>query len=203
MENYSPNSHRSKEQQNKDNERKKLEKVVSGAAKVKKKSSTRKFADVFISEDAANVKNHIFMDVFVPALKKLVSDIVKDGIEMVLYGGTSRRDNSNSSRVSYVSYDRFADRKNSPRTNELSSRNRLDFGDIVFENRGDADMVLTLMEESIDRYGWVTVADMYDMAGLTGPYTGNKYGWTTLRNASIARTSDGYVIKLPKALPID
>ena len=59
------------------------------------------------------------------------------------------------------------------------------------------------MQDVIDSYGVVTVADMYDMAQLTQPYTSNKYGWMNIRNAEVKRVSDGYIIKLPKAMPID
>lgn len=201
MENYKPNSHRSKEKQRESGgERQKLEKVVSGTAKVKKRSGTRKFTDVFISEDASNVKTYIISDVLVPAAKKLISDIVRDGIEMILYGstgGNSRR----SSRTPYVSYDRFSDRRDDRRRDE--PRVRFDYNDIVFETRGEAEMVRSQMDDVIERYGFVTVADMYDLAGLTEPYTANKYGWTNIRNAEPVRVRDGYILKLPRAVPID
>ena len=88
---YKPNSHRFKEQQKEvaTTEKKKVEKVVSGTA-VKKRNDMRKLTDIFISEDAENVKSYIFMDVLVPAIKKAISDIVTDGIDMVLYGSTGR-----------------------------------------------------------------------------------------------------------------
>jgi hypothetical protein len=44
---------------------------------------------------------------------------------------------------------------------------------------------------------------MYDMADLTAPFTGNKYGWTDIRGASVERVYDGYIIKLPRAMPIE
>ena len=59
------------------------------------------------------------------------------------------------------------------------------------------------MVEIIDQYGFVTVADMYDMADLPAPYTSSKYGWTNIRTAETIRGRDGYVLKLPKAMPID
>ena len=59
------------------------------------------------------------------------------------------------------------------------------------------------MNEIIDRYGVVTVADLYDMADLSAPYTSNKYGWTSVRNVEIGRVRDGYVLKLSRAMPID
>ena len=61
------------------------------------------------------------------------------------------------------------------------------------------------MDDMIDRYGWATVLDLYESADLGGsaPYTANKYGWTSLRSADIIKVRDGYVIKLPKAMPLD
>ena len=72
-----PNSHKYKaENQNKPGTEKKVEKVINGTAKVRKKTEARKFADIFISEDVSNVKEYIFMDVLVPGIKKAISDIV-------------------------------------------------------------------------------------------------------------------------------
>lgn len=72
----------------------------------------------------------------------------------------------------------------------------------MFETRGEADAVIDQMGAVIDQYNVVTVADMYDMADLTAPYTSNKYGWTSIRDARVERVRDGYVIKMPKARPI-
>lgn len=203
IQDYKPNSHRYREEEAKESE-KKVEKVVKGIAKVKKKSEARKFADVFISEDAANVKNYIFMDVLVPAVKKAISDIVRDGIDMILYGDSGRSKNkSNGTYVSYRSYGNSRDERHSS-SNSQRSNSRFDFGDITFETRGDAEYVREQMDEIIDRYTTVTVADLYDLAGLTPPYTSNNYGWTNIRNADIARLRDGgYAIKLPRPMPID
>ena len=56
------------------------------------------------------------------------------------------------------------------------------------------------MDDLIETYGLVSVADFYDLVGVTGDYTDNKYGWTDLRNANVIRVRDGYMIKLPRAL---
>lgn len=205
MTEYQPNSHRSKEMQKKESaQERKVERVVNGKVKTRDNKG-RKFADIFISEDAANVKSYIFMDVLVPAIKKAVSDIVTDGIDMILYGGSGRgrSDRSRSgSKVSYRSYydDRRSDRRDS---DSYGTRNRFDYDDIVYETRGEAEAVRRQMLDMIDRYGFVTVGDMYDMAGLTAPYTSNNYGWVNLRTAEAVRVRDGYILKLPKASPID
>ena len=75
--------------------------------------------------------------------------------------------------------------------------------DIILESRGEAEDVLERMDELIATYQLVSVADFYDLVGVSGNYTDNKYGWTDIRNASVIRVRDGYMIKLPKALPLN
>lgn len=199
MEEYAGNSNRSKREP--EEAPKKLEKVVTGTAKVKKKSGMTKLADAFISEDATNVKSYIFMDVLVPSLKKAISDIITNGIEMLLYGesGRSRRREDRTDRVSYGKYythDR--DRRDYSRT-----RATYEYDDIVVGTRGEAERVIDRLEEALDEYGTVSVGDLYDLVGITGSYTDNKYGWTDLRTARAERVRDGYLIHMPRAVPLD
>lgn len=202
MAEYLPASHKYREEQQKAASEKKIEKVVKGSVSTKKRSELRKISDVFISEDAQNVKSYIVMDVLIPAAKKAISDVVTNGIDMILYGSTGHsKKKSGTSKVSYRSY--YDDPRDDRRSGSASVRTRFDYDDIVFESRGEAEAVLTEMEHVIERYGFVTVADMYDMAELSQPYTSNKYGWMNLRNAEVVRDRQGYIIKLPKALPID
>lgn len=199
-EEYLPNSHRYKEGQKESlPEKKRVEKVIHGKVKVRPKSGLHKLTDVFISEDAANVKSYIVMDVLVPAVKKAISDIVRDGIDMILYGESKGRSNSSSSYVSYRDYsrrdeDRFRDRDR--------DRRGYNHDDIVLESRGEAEEVITRMDELIETYGVVSVADLYDLVGKTCEYTDNKYGWTNVRNAEPIRVRDGWMLRLPKALPL-
>jgi hypothetical protein len=199
---YKPNSNRFKEEQKKNadsTEKKKVEKVVRGKVKTKPKSGVSKLTDVFISEDAANVKSYIVMDVLVPAVKKAISDIVRDGIDMILYGEARGRKSSSSS--SYVSYRDYSRRDDDRRRD--SRRSGYSHEDIILESRGEAEEVLTRMDELIDMYGTVSVADLYDLIGKSCAYTDNKYGWTNIRNAEPIRVRDGYMLKLPKALPLN
>lgn len=203
MDNYAPNSRRFKEQQKTESEeRKKVEKVVTGKVKTKKKGELHKLTDVFISEDATNVKSYIIMDVLVPAVKKAISDIVRDGIDMLLYGDT--RKSGRSSSASYVSYRDYSNRdRRDDRRRESRTRSGYSYDDIILETRGEAEEVLTRMDELLDTYGMVSVADLYDLVGKTCNYTDNKYGWTNIRNSEPIRCRDGYMLKLPKVGPID
>ena len=201
-EEYKSNSHRSKEGKTEAlTDRKKVEKVVHGRVRTKPKSGISKITDIFISEDAANVKSYIVMDVLVPAVKKAISDIVRDGIDMILYGESrGRKSSSASGYVSYRDYSRSDDRD---RFRDSRSRSSYAHDDIVLDSRGEAEEVLTRMDELIDTYGNVSVADLYDLVGKSSEYTDNKYGWTDIRNAEPIRVRDGYMLKLPKALPIN
>ena len=201
---YKPNSNRYKSgQSNAPAERKKVEKVVKGTVKTRKKSEISKLKDTFISEDVSNVKSYIVMDVLIPAAKKAISDIVRDGIDMILYGDTHKgRSSSGASYVSYRSYsDR--DRRDERRYSDSRVRSAYSYDDIILETRGEAEDVLTRMDELIETYGIVSVADMYDLVGISGNYTDNKYGWTNIRNAEPVRVHDGYMLKLPKPGPIN
>ena len=192
MAEYKSNSHRSKEQSSD----KKVEKVISGNAKVKKRSA--------LSDDIQNIKSYVVMDVLIPAAKKAISDIVTNGIDMILYpGGNGRPKRSNVNHVSYRSYydNRDRDRRYDPETR--SRRSSYSYDDIIIDTRAEAEEVLERMDELLDTYNVVSVADLYDLVGISCSYTDNKYGWTNLRNAEVIRVRDGYFLKLPKAGPID
>lgn len=65
--------------------------------------------------------------------------------------------------------------------------------------RKEAKIILKCMQEIIDRYGYVTLADFYDLIGRRAVYTDNKKGWHSLTGAkvSIIRKNGHYSIKLP------
>lgn len=209
MENYKPNSYKSKEGQRITNthkskegqeEKRDIKPVVSAPAKKKKKSGLVKFTDVFIQEDISNVKEFIISDVLIPTFKKLALDIV----ESVLYPGegSNRSNRAPGSKVSYTSYDKAY--RNDDRFAKGSNRvNTYDYDNISFTSRRDAEAVLMAMDDVIDRYGIVRVADYYEFSGVTGSYTDNNYGWTNLSTARVDRTRDGYVIRLPRPMTID
>ncbi len=205
MENYKPNSNLSK-QRKQSEERERLGKAISSEATLRKKTGVRKFTDAFISEDASSVKSYIFSDVLIPAAKKLVSDIVRDGIEMLLYGSTGYRgDRSRDYRGDYVQYDKVSSRRRDDRRYEEDRRVRTKYryDDITLRTKGDAEAVLDRLDEMIHRYGHATILDLYDAVGITGDHTDDNYGWIDLRSADSVRVRDGYLLRLPKPLPID
>lgn len=203
---YTPNSHKYREEQKQNSAapvEKRVQKVVKNPVKTKK-NEVRKFADIFISEDITSVKNYIFMDVLVPAIKKAIYDIVTNGVDMFLYGGTGK--NKTTTSGSKVSYRSYYDQKNGSghRSSETTkTHNGFEYDDIIFDNRGEAEAVKQQMQAAIGRYGFVTIADLYDMVDLPAPYTSQKYGWSDMSTVEVVRVRDGYMLKLPRANTID
>lgn len=200
MNDYKGNSHRSKEEASTEVlPVKKVERVATG--KARKKNEVRKLADAFIAEDVKSVKDYIIQDVLLPAAKKAISEMVSSGIDMLLYGESKPKNRDRrDSRVSYTQYYRRE------QDYERGTRTRVrgyDYDDIILDTRREAEEVLDRMQDLIDTYGMVSIADLYDLVGISGSYTDNKYGWTHLRSADVQRVRDGYLLKLPKALPFD
>lgn len=202
METYTSNSHKAREeQQQAASPEKKVEKVISGSAKPKKKGEMQKLANIFISEDVGNVKSYILMEVLVPAIKKALLDIVTNGADMILYGEAGR--SKRGTTASKVSYGKFYDRDYGPKREYRSSRG-YDYDDIIFETRGDAERVLDSMNEIISQYGVVSVLDFYDLADVsTDNYAADKYGWEDIRTCKPVRVRDGYILKLPRAVALN
>ena len=139
----------------------------------------------------------------IPAAKKAISDIVSNGIDMILYGET--RSKKSSTGATYVSYDRFSDRRDSRGERYSSSRSpAYSCGEIIVDSRGEAEEVLRQLDALIETYDCASVSDLYEMVGLTGNFTDNRYGWDSIRNVTIYRTRDGgYAIKMPKPIVLD
>lgn len=197
MPEYPNNSHSARE--NSTPPDKKMGKVVTGAAKTRKKSEAKKLANTFLPDDVTSVKSYILMDVIVPGVKNAIADVVS----IMLFGEAGRigGKKGNGSKVSYQRY--YDDRRDDRRDYARPRSAAYDYDDIIFESRGDADLVLDQLEAAINQFGLASVADLYDLAGITCQnYTANKYGWTDIRSARVVRIRDGYILQLPKAAQI-
>lgn len=180
---------------------KKVEKVVSGNVTVKKKSVFAKMRDMFIAEDANKVGGYILMDVLVPSIKRAIVDIIKSSADMIF--GTTGSKTSSTTKYSYggIPYVNYSSPNKKPEV--PVARSQYEIGDINFENRADAENVLSQMDDIIGTYGQVSVADLCDLVGAPCDYAANKYGWKNLHDAVPIRTAHGYSLRLPRSTPLD
>lgn len=180
-----PNSHRYKAEQAKASE-KKVQKIVSGNVKTRKKSEMSKFKDTIFAEDVNSVKSYLFIDVIIPAIKKAIFETVTNGVDMMLYGEVRGKKRSSYDQVSYRDYSK-SDRPYSSR-----SSTSFDLDEISFDNRGDAEAVLDGMTDILNEYDSVSVGDLYDMIGKTAPFTAYRWGWTSIRRATNSAGNSGW-----------
>ena len=193
---YESNSHKSKDEKNKtflpENE-KNIKKIVSGTAKVKKKNGFQKILrDIFVSRDATDIKEHIWFDVIVPALKKSIVDFV----DAIVYPNNKR-----TSKVSYQPYYDSKSNNRSRRNDDRAGRNSF-YEEIIVDSRGEAEEIIDKMNEIIVNYDVVSVADLYEMIGYDkkSRYTDFNYGWSDLRGAKAVRVPDGFLLGLPSPI---
>ena len=200
MAEYTNNSFKAKEEKK---ERTEKQAVVSKTPKTRKKSEIRKAAGLLISEDASTVKDHLFQDVLIPTARDLIVHIIEDTVNIIFYGSTRQKSGSGG-RIGYASrFDEVRDPRDRDR-DKRRDRTAIEYDDIIFDNRGDAEAVLANMDACLEQYGVVTVLDLFDFAGVTTHnYMADRYGWKNLSTAEVRRIRDGFIIDLPRAFPID
>lgn len=201
MEEYRSNSHRSKEMpvEKSAPERNIPKKVVSGKVKTRE-NRTRRFAEIFLPEDVSDMKLYVITDVIVPGVKKMLDE----AFHSFLYGDRGSRSRPSSSRPSYGSYYDYQNGGAGRNRNARDDNYIRNYQDIVLESRRDAEEVLDQMYDVICSYKVVSVLDLYDMLDLPSRPTDNRYGWTDISSARVVPArGGGYLLKLPRAIPID
>lgn len=194
---YPSNSHKSKEQGEESSLAPRVEKVIAGEVKTPKKSFFKKFISFFISDDVGDVKSHIIFNIVIPAIKHTISD----SVDVALLGENGRK---KSTIKSYTNYSGryISDDQNRRERERYNVRDAYEIDDIILDNYGDADLVLDALNDRIEQYGMATVADLYDALGVTANHTDYNYGWNSLRTAKIIRVRNGYMLSLPRVIPL-
>lgn len=204
MEQFKGNSDVSKQQ----SERAPIQPVTSDV-KVKKENS---LARKFFAQDAKSTARGVNDDIVIPGLKNLIVNILKKSVDYLFLGRSAPNDGytrygsvypTNSRSVTYGSSSPSFGMVAPVQAQQRSSIYAVN--DILFNERGDAEEVLTRMNETIARYGMVSVLDFYDLinkSSMSTP-TDNKYGWKDLSGARVDRSLEGYRILFPKVIPLE
>lgn len=185
-------------------EREKLEPIVKdGGARAKRQSTGKRLKETFIHDDGKSVGEYILFDVLIPAAQNMIYDGVTEGLSRTLFG--SSRPSSNRIRPNnYTNYGSMGRTSYSPnRAMSQRSRREHDFDEIVIDSRDEAEEVLDRMRDLVDDYGVCTVADLYDLAGITAEFVDETWGWDDFRSATVRRTRAGYLLDLPRPKPVD
>lgn len=193
-------------------EKKKVERVVSGAVVVQKKSLGRKFRDLFIEADFKSVVKYIIAEVLIPAARNTIVDASTKGVERMMYGESSmrRRHMGGGPRITYnnpINRGGYRDSGHRAPPIEIGVRSssqpsRHSKEDFILSSREEAELVLERMNDIIDTYEVVSVADLNELVGFPTTHQDNKWGWTFLGDVQIRQIREGYLIDFPPAEPI-
>ena len=95
--------------------------------------------------------------------------------------------------------------KNNYNTAPNKKRTKIDT-EIVFEHRNNALVALSNLKDIFDRYGVVSVGELYAEAGIKCDYTYSRFGWKNrddIYNAKVVKVNGGYMIDLPEPVEFD
>lgn len=78
------------------------------------------------------------------------------------------------------------------------------FDEILFASYAEADKLISNMQETITKYGKVSVADLYNFIGFVSSFTDERWGWVDLSAVEIKPlvASQKYLLNLPDPEPI-
>lgn len=220
MEDYQGNSNKNKQSdasEEKQKPKKVVTKVTVGEVIVPKKSISKKFRElfgfkaIFGETDTRSVAEYVIVDVMVPAARNLIFDVLSEGLKRKMYGDSATRryiPGSGSRVTSYTPYNRPIERRYSPLTgaavrrpiNEPRAKHERE--NFILSSRQEAELVLERMNDIIDSYEVVSVADLNELVGLPTSHIDNKWGWTYVGDVDIRQVREGYLIDFPLPEPI-
>ena len=185
-------------------EKKHLDKVVTGKVSIKKKSEGRKILEMVFPSAGSDLKTTLVGDVIIPMIKSGLWE----AFNRVLYpngDGPSRPSGwggyAGGTRINYSGFSKPQARQHYI---PAGSTVGFDYDRIAFETRGDAEAVLMALDENIDAYGFATVGAFYEAAGVT---TNNaqveKFCWRSIGDAKVAQVGGGWIIRMPRPMPLD
>lgn len=204
---YQANSRKAREAAEKPKE---IEKVVSNEVRIHKKPLGVRVKETFLGGDARSVGMYILGDVLLPAFRNLLVDATTKGIERMVYGeqNAPRRPQSYGPRITYntpvrrVYQEEPRYRANLPDQPSYSAYSHRDVSELILQTREEAELVLERLQDIIDGYDVASLSDLRQLVGQQTTHVDNKWGWVSLRGATIRHIRDGFLLILPPVEPI-
>lgn len=81
----------------------------------------------------------------------------------------------------------------------ISNRSGYTVKEVLFQDRSRAEEVLNQMNDILEKYGFVSVSEYYELSSVNSlSYRDTRYVWTTLKDVTIIRNGNGFSIDLPR-----
>lgn len=199
-----------------ENNEPRTERKTKGEAHLAKKKLSQQFVETFVTDDIEGVKKELYESV-TTRLIGLILDAINEGLSMIFKLDRGKRSSVGGYSYNGGGYDYAKISSNykygsgNNRRNDAPSGNtRADYSNIVYATKEDANDVLSTLQDLADpdQYGQATLADLYDAAGISiskQDFTDNKWGWRLpmLKGIRIRRIREGWVLDLPKPIPLE
>ena len=185
-------------------EEKRIDPVVTGNVEVNEGPS--------VLSDIKDIFGGLWSDVLKPALKDTAFEFISTGAKRAIfkdddddyyYRGSSyghRRDYNSISRRRSSDYRGSSNRQRSAG----APRSRYEVDEVIFDNYADAEAVIDVLTEQLERYDQVSIGEYYSACDLSPVSTDFNRGWYDLRGIEIVKAGRGkWTIDFPKAVPLD
>jgi hypothetical protein len=141
----------------------------------------------------------------------MIVEAGSQGIEKLIFGEARRRGarSPQAGATGYVSYNRISGPANvgrlagPARAISRAARSRFNFDEIILDSRTEAEEVIDRLFDLVSRYEQATVADLYELVGISSTHTDHRWGWLDLHGAGVSRIRGGYLLDLPEPEPIE
>lgn len=192
-------------------ETRKVEPIVTGEVVRQKKGIIGRLGESFGAEAGQTFLEYIVTEVIVSTAKNTASDIVRSifgngvigqGFDRAIFGETTSPGRGRGFNYSRVSRDTTTVSGYTPRQFTPADRARHEFENVVIADRNQANDVLGRLRELIEEYDQATVADFYDLAGISRSFVDERWGWRDLRAATVRGVRGGYIVALPRTVPL-
>lgn len=180
--------------------------VVTDKAVIKKESSLAK--KIFV-QDLKTTSKNVLNDTIIPGIKRLFSDMIKRGTDLIFYGTYTGSNNG------YVNYNGISGTRSvsvtpmstisRPQSSPVSSMPSIyQVNNVEFINSELAWEVLDEMKMYLGRNGMISVAEFYSAASQPFNHTDWKFGWTDLSTATVETLYNGRAhVILPKPIILE
>ena len=88
-------------------------------------------------------------------------------------------------------------------TVQAKAPDRYDVGTVEFAYYEDAKAVIDGLRNQVHQFKYATLGDFYDFAGQGTVTNDFNYGWKSIGDIRPERTKNGWVIRLPRPIPIE
>lgn len=197
-----------------------VKKIINGEVKEKKPGFIKSFVNAIVPSDIEGTKKTITDEVIIPSIIDTIERTLIDSIQYWFSGGEQygyyRRPGSSLPGRLYDYSTKSVSKLRSMKYGvvsppssfsppESSEAKTLSYDNIVVPTKKDAEEVIQQLRDLISGpYKVARVLDLYDFVGVTGMTPeDNNNGWIDLSMATYTKVPGGWLLILPKAMPID